>query len=165
MSGKEGRREGGIVIRTGGGTTQNCLSRRLPRCSQVAKSLSRTHALAGIRSPWGVIMISLAFGGKGVFGAWGLGASSATDSTQLAQRAADLHTVTTPRRTSRLPCSGWCGRVGVWARGHWARGFALWSNIRPSHGAHPGQHPLRSMMSRRQGCFAALNLSSGAVGV
>jgi hypothetical protein len=28
-------------------------------------------------------MISLAFGGKGVFGAWGLGASSATDSTQL----------------------------------------------------------------------------------
>ena len=58
-----------------------------------------------------------------VFGALG----QQRDSTQLAQHAADFHTVTNPSRTTRLPCSGWCGRVAVWARG-----LALWWNIRPS---------------------------------
>jgi hypothetical protein len=101
--------EGGIVIRTGGGTTvctQNCLSWRLPRTVAGSHARTRRHQVA-VGSHHALSHSEVR---KGLW-------ASQRDSTQLAQRAADLHTVTTPSRTTRLPCSGWCGRVGVWACG------------------------------------------------
>jgi hypothetical protein len=123
MSGKEGRRDSN-PNRRGNDTElpESATASLLAARRLASRKVALSHALAGIRSPWGVIMISLAY--SEVRGSLGLGpwASSTTDSTQLAQRAAELHTVTTPRRTSRLPCSGWCGRVGVCRMGSWALG-------------------------------------------
>lgn len=74
MSGKEGRRDSN-PNRRGNDTElpESATASLLAARRLASRKVALSHALAGIRSPWGVIMISLAFGGKGVFGPGALG--------------------------------------------------------------------------------------------
>jgi hypothetical protein len=140
------------------------LHTELPELATASHSrrLARSHSQASGRR--GESSCSLASGGKeGPLG-----------------QPARLHTACSARcglctpsqpRAGRRDCPVWDGVV-VWACGRVALGsWGLGSRARvvveyPSEPWRtPWSVPLRSMMSRRQGCFAALNLSSGAVGV
>jgi len=116
MSGKEGRRDSNPNRRGNDPELPESATASLLASRKVALS----HALAGIRSPWGVIMISLAFGGKGVFGAWGLGASSATDFHTACSARCGLAHRHNSAQDVQIALFGmvWsCGRMGSWALG------------------------------------------------